>query len=303
MAETVLVADASIRFLDKTRVVLEKAGYKVLSALDWEDARNAFRRRRPDLVLCGARLPPGSGDDLVRFVKKQDPTVPCVLLFGEDGEEPRTITRETGAENWLVRPLKKSELLATVRGMAEIRRLKRELAELTRQEPAPQAPGDGIFDARTGFYTFAHFKQLLFLEVKRARRHRIPLGLALIEFDSQRRPAGVPAAELEAHLWGGLAIAVRRSLRDIDIPVAYGKSQILVLMPHTDLEGARVVAERIRERVGQSRLKLARTSLEPTVSVGIAAASQLGGETFSVLVKEAAASLRRAVDDGGDTVV
>ena len=41
--------------------------------------------------------------------------------------------------------------------------------------PQPKA-GDGILDPLTNFYTFSHFKEVLFVEVKRARRYGFPLA-------------------------------------------------------------------------------------------------------------------------------
>jgi diguanylate cyclase (GGDEF)-like protein len=163
-------------------------------------------------------------------------------------------------------------------------------------------PGEGILDPLTGFYTFAHFKEVLFIEVKRARRYGFPLSMALIAFDPLDTPIDV---SLRTQLMGGLALAIRRSLRDTDYPVQYGTDRVLLLMPHTDLPGALVVSRRICERVGKASLSHEGKVLHPKVSIGVAstAASRPRGElSFADLVKHAQESLQAAIGAGGDRV-
>ena len=101
--------------------------------------------------------------------------------------------------------------------------LKVRLAEWVARSKAKEAPsisprpGDGILDPLTNFYTFNHFKEVLFVEVKRARRYGFPLALALIGFDPlPTRHEG----HMQEQLMGGLALAIRRSLRDNRLPGA-----------------------------------------------------------------------------------
>ncbi|MBI3183327.1 MAG: diguanylate cyclase [Myxococcales bacterium] len=174
-----------------------------------------------------------------------------------------------------------------------------ELAARTRPPlPAPR-PGDGILDPLTNFYTFAHFKEVLFIEVKRARRYGFPLSFALIAFDSLGRELG---PEPTSQLMGGLALAIRRSLRDTDFPVQYSPDRVLLLMPHTDLSGALIVSRRICERVAKATLALGDEILRPTISVGVSA-GQAGREyAFADLVKQAQESLAAAISEGGNRV-
>jgi diguanylate cyclase (GGDEF)-like protein len=161
-------------------------------------------------------------------------------------------------------------------------------------------PGEGILDPLTGFYTFAHFKEILFIEVKRARRYGIPLGLAVLEFDPLVKSAE-PA--LRAQLAGGLSLAIRRSLRDTDYPVQLSVDRVLLLMPHTDLQGALVVSRRICERVEKASLEHEGKVLRPTLSIGVAAAPIPGQElSFADLVSRAQSALAGAVESGGNRV-
>ena len=160
-------------------------------------------------------------------------------------------------------------------------------------------PGEGILDPMTNFYTFAHFKEVLFVEVKRARRYGFPLALALIAFDPL--PLKIDE-ELRGQLMGGLSLAIRRSLRDTDFPVQQAPDRVVLLMPHTDLAGSLIVARRICERVSKATLQRGDQVLNPTISAGVAAGAPGHEYGFSDLVRQATDGLNAAMARGGNRV-
>lgn len=180
--------------------------------------------------------------------------------------------------------------------------LRLRLAELASAEPAalPVAnPGDEMLDAMTSFYTFAQFKEVLLVEVKRARRYGFPLALALVGFD----PVDLPGdGALRRQLMSGLALAIRRSLRDTDYPVQQAPDRVLILMPHTDLAGSLIVARRICDRVANATLQCGEQVVHPTISVGVAAGDPSREYAFADLVRQAKEGLSAAIAKGGNRV-
>jgi len=177
-----------------------------------------------------------------------------------------------------------------------------ELVELhgfrARQVQPPQMrPGSGNVDPLTNFYTYAHFREVLHVEAHRARRYGFPLSVALLAFDPLKE-AG--AAGLQGPLYAGMALAIRRSLRDTDFPVRYSKSRVLLLMPHTDLTGGTVVARRIVERVARAALKVGEQELRPTLSAGVSATVPGQELTFEELLRRAEGALQEAQASGGN---
>jgi len=256
---------------------LKKAGLKVSAAEDVEGLG------KEQLVVLGPGLKQASR--VARRIREALPQ--AILLAGQ-----RRVSRAPHADGVL--PLPVSPVDLKVR-LPELLALK----GAGRTEPRPR-PGEGITDPLTGFYTFAHFKEVLFVEVKRARRYGFPLSIALASFDALSVPM---KDDLKAQLFGGLALAVRRSLRDTDLPVQYGPERVLLLMPHTDLQGALVVSRRICERVARASLTHGDAVLRPTVSVGVSATpSQRGEFSFADLSRQAQLSLESAVAQGGNRV-
>jgi len=310
--EKILVADRNPRFLASTEHLLEDDGFTVHTVRTIAAAKRALGEFTPDILLTGAQLPGGDGFALCKHVKEVfDPTLPCVLLFSEDDQSSVTACRKVGADNYLIRPLKRRELLACVRSMVLIRKLRVSLDKQERgsiESQAAGAPGTGVRDPRTGFYTFGYFKEALYVEVKRARRYHYPLAVILAAYDrdtlsqAETAMAGSVSGLLD-ELYGGLALAVRRSIRDTDIPVSYTENNILILTPHTDLDGAVAVAKRIRAVIKRSRLSVDGVPLSPTLSMGLSASASSEKISFASLVKASSGALQFALERGGNRIV
>lgn len=276
--------------LDRARIVagLKKAGLKVTAA----QAPDALRKEQ--LVVVGP-----SSQKLAKAIRK---AAPEALVLGALKNPKRPLAWADG-----VLPLPISAPDLRVR-LPELARLKT-LAQRPKKAPATKAanddvpamrPGEGILDPLTGFYTFAHFKEIIFVEVKRARRYNFALSLALIEFDPLPGPM---SDDLRAKLLSGLALSIRRSLRDTDYPVQYNPDRVLLLMPHTDLPGALVVSRRICERVARATLQDGERTISPTISAGVAASANPSKEfSFSEMVRHAQQALDAARAGGGNRV-
>ena len=251
---------------------LKKAGLKVASARDVEHLT------REQLVVLGPGLATPS-----KVALKVRAALPAAVLLAAQAKG----FKAAYADAVLPLPVSPNDL-------------KVRLAEWAgRAEAAGPRPGEGILDPRTNFYTFAHFKEVLFVEVKRARRYGFPLALALVAFDP---PVGDAPADLREQLMAGLALAIRRSLRDTDYPVQQGADRVLLLMPHTDLAGSLIVARRIVERVARATLQAGDQTVSPTISVGVAAGSPGREYQFSDLVRQAQEGLAAALSRGGNRV-
>jgi diguanylate cyclase (GGDEF)-like protein len=262
---------------------LMKAGLKV------SEAEGPEGLRREQAVVIG---PSATGSaKLAKAIRAARPDALVLATMKAPG-------RASWADAVLPLPISANDLRVR---LPELMKLREVAANLRRAaEPIAPRPGEGILDPFTGFYTFAHFKEVLFIEVKRARRYNFPVALALVGYD---RLPGTMTAVLRAKLFSGLALSIRRSLRDTDFPVQYSPDRVLLLMPHTDLQGALVVSRRICERVARASLQHDAKVLRPTISVGVSAAATPGREfSFADLVRDAQSALDRTLARGGNGV-
>lgn len=288
---TLLVADRNPRFLEKTAEILGEAGHNMIGANDGQAARLKLTGQL-DGLLVHAALPGLSGYALCRLAKEKDPTLPVVLMFSAEDEQGEAEAKRAGADNWLVRPLKRLELLYVVRDLVTLRMTMMRAAR--NAEERNQAREEAQADASppgSRLVQFELFKRVLGIELKRSQRYGFPLSILLASLD------GV-VADGDRDL---LPSATRSAIRDIDIPVAFGESDVLVVMPHTDLDGARLVAERIRKRVRASGA--GRAGGGTTASIGVVAVA--GGQrlTFATMLAQATRAQRQAARAGGDRIV
>ncbi|MFZ5441752.1 MAG: diguanylate cyclase [Myxococcota bacterium] len=254
---------------------LKKAGLKVSAA------REPEQLGREQLVVLGASLK--SPTRVAREVRRHAPD--AVLFAGQSKG-----FKAAWADAVLPLPVSPNDL--------KVRLAEREKSTLIPTSLAPR-PGEGILDPTTSFYTFGHFKEVLFVEVKRARRYGFPLALAIVAFDPIE---GGVTPELQGQLMSGLSFSIRRSLRDTDYPVQHSPERVLLLMPHTDLAGSLIVARRICERVARATLQAGERVLHPTISVGVAAGEPGREYGFSDLVRQAQEGLTAAMARGGNRV-
>lgn len=108
---------------------LEKEGYEVALASDGDEALLLVEEKLPDLVVLDWMLPKVSGIEVCRRLrqKPESRNVPIIMLTarGEDSDRVRGL--DTGADDYLVKPISMSELSARIR--AVLRRLRPGLAE------------------------------------------------------------------------------------------------------------------------------------------------------------------------------
>lgn len=265
---------------------LTKAGIK-LSRAETVEALG-----KEGLVVLGPSVKDVS--KLARQVRKSAPRALVLAARKAAGE------KISGVDGVLPLPISAPDLRLRLPELEKLKRLSQRPAKAERAPAEPPAAAlPPVLDPLTHFYTFQHFKELLFVEVKRARRYGFPISLGLIAFDP---PTFEVTQAVKAQLLGGLALAVRRSLRDTDFPVIDPNDRIILLMPHTDLQGALVVCKRICERVARASLPLEGRIIHPTISSGVAAAP-LGGEiSFSDLARQAQGALDIARSAGGNQV-
>jgi two-component system, OmpR family, phosphate regulon response regulator PhoB len=129
MKPSVLVAEDENALVTLLRYNLEREGYRVLVAMDGEEALLVAAEEKPDLVLLDWMLPQLSGIEVCRRLRSRQETrnVPIIMLTARGEETDRIRGLDTGADDYLTKPFSMMELLARLR--AVMRRIRPGLAE------------------------------------------------------------------------------------------------------------------------------------------------------------------------------
>ncbi|RYZ37648.1 MAG: diguanylate cyclase [Myxococcaceae bacterium] len=314
---TVLLAEPSAPVASALRRYLEGAGHEVAWVGSAVDARRLLEDRPPAVLVASASLPV-DGEALCQELRQKGSRLPVLLVYPPDEEHADTRAAEAGAEGCLVGPLKRGTVVTCVRLVLRLAGAAMHPVHPESAAPAvaiPARPG-GLPErraSRTDLFAvssspdFDFLKRLLLMEVKRSRRYRYPISLLLVEVDRFTEHTLSLAPQARTALLAEALGLLTAGVRDIDVVVPFADSRFVVFLPHTPRSGARVVAERLRERMPSLKALPGATA-----SVGVAVSEPVGnakaltqgaGLSFGGLLKEAGDALRRAQAGGGDSVV
>ncbi len=127
----VLVVDDDPRNRKLLEEYLLGAGYEVRLAHDGRTALAMAAEQPPDLVLLDVMMPDLSGLEVCRQLKSDPRTrlSQVVLVTALDGVPQRVEGLDTGADDYIAKPVRREEFMAKVRSMLRARRLTAELEE------------------------------------------------------------------------------------------------------------------------------------------------------------------------------
>jgi two-component system nitrogen regulation response regulator NtrX len=138
MAQDILIIDDEADIRDLVSGILEDDGHQVRTARDSDEALDAFRRRKPSLVvldiwLQGSRM---DGLELLTMFKEIDSEMPVVVISGHGTIETAVAAIRKGAYDFVEKPFTADRLLLVVQRALETARLKRENTELRARSTA-----------------------------------------------------------------------------------------------------------------------------------------------------------------------
>lgn len=132
MSPTILVVDDDADCLEQTRVMLEAAGYNVLTADGAKQAQALLGRSRPDAAILDLMLEEADGGfRLCHCIKRMDPEIPVLILTG--------VASETGMDFGATTPEERAWVRADALLAKPVRfeQLQRELQRLLKHPAAP----------------------------------------------------------------------------------------------------------------------------------------------------------------------
>jgi DNA-binding response OmpR family regulator len=123
----VLVVEDADDVRESVRTLLERGGFGVAEAADGNAALREFYRLRPDVVVLDVGLPELDGWQVLERIRVMSET-PLLMLTALGTERDKMRGLDGGADDYLVKPFGKGELVSRVRALARRPRENREPA-------------------------------------------------------------------------------------------------------------------------------------------------------------------------------
>ncbi len=115
MKLTILVADDEKNIREGLREALALDGYEVATAADGREALDAVTRGDVDLLITDLKMPRLSGEELLKSVASQFPTMPVIILTGHGTIESAVQAMHDGAYDFLTKPVNLDRLSLLVK--------------------------------------------------------------------------------------------------------------------------------------------------------------------------------------------
>jgi two-component system cell cycle response regulator len=256
-----------------------------------------------DTELVIATLP-NPGSDALRLVSqcraneafRQLP----ILLIAEDRDLPRLAKGlDLGANDYLIRPVDRNELLARTATQIRRKRLQDRLQESYRRSLALALTDEltGLYNRR---YLFAHLDELM----ERVHRDGISVAVLLFDIDHFKRVNDTHGHAAGDDVLRELAARTVNSVRSVDLAARLGGEEFVVVMPETDIAIATAVAERLRAAVAREPfiIKGDGEKRPVTISIGVTATTERNDDRDGML-KRADEALYAAKNRGRNCVI
>jgi diguanylate cyclase (GGDEF)-like protein len=126
-----------------------------------------------------------------------------------------------------------------------------------------------IHDDLTGFFNRTHLMDLIETESNRSIRTGSVFSLAMIDIDKFKNINDTYGHQTGDYVLKTFAAVIRSILRKTDFCGRYGGEEFLIVLTQTDLQAAKIFAERIRDSVEKSLFPSLGLDSRVTVSVGM----------------------------------
>ncbi len=181
--------------------------------------------------------------------------------------------------------------LASLRDISERKRMEEQLTILANT------------DSLTKVLNRRHFMNLAEAEFERSRRYGNILSVILLDLDHFKRVNDNYGHATGDRVLRALVGICHSTLRTIDMVARYGGEEFVILLPETEMEGARLTAERLRQRIEAATMTTENGDLLITASFGVACLDQEQLVSVEKLLDHADQALYRAKSAGRNRVV
>ena len=301
----ILVVDDDSFVRDMLKEILLSAGHLVLTAVNGLDALSQLTPDAGvDLIVSDMDMPGMSGLELLRTVRENNSAIPIIILTGNQEIRIAIEALKKGANDYILKDENIEDTVAisidNVMGMHRLRMENVRLMEdLARKNSELERLS--LLDGLTGVANRRYFDRIILQEWSRAVREKTPLSVIMIDIDyfkTYNDTYGHPQGDgCLCRVAAALSAGLKRAS---DFIARYGGEEFVAVLPDTGLEGARMLAEGMRDNVLKLALEHRGSAVCPQVTISLGVASAILGResNHAELIKHADEALYAAKQGG-----
>src|SRR5919108_5995840 len=225
-ALTILVIEDHPDQRDLLAIVLQREGYRVVTAANGVEALEKLKQEKVHIALSDIMMPKMDGFELIKNIRSHPAlkSVYLILITARIQESDRVRGLDLGADDYITKPFSFSELLARVRVGSRVVQYQQHLEYQTQ------------VDSLTGLFNRRAFEKKVHEEFERSKRYHNPLSVMILDIDNFKL-----INDTYGHHGGDAALVkisetLREKTRRSDFPSRFGGEEFVLLLSLKDQE-------------------------------------------------------------------
>ena len=287
---TVLIIEDHPDQRDLLAIVLQREGYRVVTAANGVEALEKLGQETVHIALSDIMMPKMDGFELINKIRSDAAlkNIYLILITARIQEGDRVRGLDLGADDYITKPFSFSELLARVRVGSRVVQYQQHLEYQTH------------VDSLTGLFNRRAFEKKIVEEFERAKRYQHPISLLILDIDNFKT-----INDTYGHHGGDTALVkisetLRAKTRRSDFPSRYGGEEFVLILPETDQESALQVANKVQDEIRSCVFGSNNKHFSLTVSIGISSTSNREYSDWNQMLNAADQALYVAKNNGKD---
>ncbi len=263
----ILIVEDSATLRYRMCQFVRKAGHEAIIAENGESALQILDTTDVDMVVMDVEMPGLDGFETTRCIRDWfgEFWIPIIFVTGKNEEQDLRQGIDAGGDDYLIKPVSETILLAKIRAMERIIEMRDELSELNKELKELSER-----DSLTRLYNRRTFEERSAHQWRIATRSKEPLAALIMDIDHFKA-----YNDFYGHIAGDdcirkVASTIERCLsRPGDLVARYGGEEFIALLPNTNETGAIHVAERIRGAIEALEIKHRESTTHPFITISI----------------------------------
>lgn len=272
----------------------------VVLAPSGEDALLLIADHVPDLIILDVEMPGLNGFETCKAIRGflQDNWVPIIYLTGRTDSTDLVEGLNVGGDAYINKPVQADVLVAISKAMLRVSSVQAELVIANKKLDEV-----AHFDVLTQIMNRRGYEDMLERLWKDHDRRQAPMSLLLMDIDYFKKyNDGYGHIKGDECLRAVAQVLKHELKRPIDVLARYGGEEFVVLLPDTNLEGAKAVGQRFIEALAKANIPHEFSGVADHVTISIGAANKTEETNINNIVQIADEALYKAKEAGRNRV-